>query len=61
MLPVSGAEQLKTSEANTIRPICSLRKAYSCKLKQLLSRHATIHKVAARDVVAFTNNITAHL
>ena len=30
MLPVSGAEQLKTSEANTTRPICSLRKAYSC-------------------------------
>ena len=30
MLPVSGAEQLITSEANTTRPICSLRKAYSC-------------------------------
>ena len=29
MLPVSGAEQLKTSDANTQRPICSARKAYS--------------------------------
>lgn len=30
ILPVSGAEQLKTSDAKTTCPICSLRKAYSC-------------------------------
>jgi hypothetical protein len=30
MLPVSGAEQLNASEANTTRPISSLRNAYSC-------------------------------
>ena len=30
MLPVSGAEQLKISEANTTRPMTWLRYAYSC-------------------------------
>jgi len=30
MLPVSGAEQLKISDANTTRPMTWLRYAYSC-------------------------------
>lgn len=33
MLPVSGAEQLKTSEPMALRPITSLRKAYSRLLR----------------------------
>ena len=33
ILPVSGAEQLKTSEPMTLRPITSLRKAYSRLLR----------------------------
>lgn len=37
MLPVSGAEQLKTSEAQGTRPIVSLRKAYS-RLERLWPR-----------------------
>ena len=35
MLPVSGALQLNTSEAHTLRPICSLKKAYSRLLRPL--------------------------
>ncbi len=33
MLPVSGAEQLKTSEPMALRPMTSLRKAYSRLLR----------------------------
>ena len=35
MLPVSGALQLNTSDAHTLRPICSLKKAYSRLLSRL--------------------------
>lgn len=34
MLPVSGAEQLNTSDANTTRPISSLKYAYSCNFSE---------------------------
>lgn len=33
MLPVSGAEQLKTSEPMALRPMTSLKKAYSRLLR----------------------------
>ena len=40
MLPVSGALQLNTSEAHTLRPICSLKKAYSRLLRRLQGKQA---------------------
>ena len=42
MLPVSGALQLNTSEAHTLRPICSLRKAYSRLLRRLQGTQARL-------------------
>ena len=45
MLPVSGALQLNTSEAHTLRPICSLKKAYSRLLRRLQGRQARLRGV----------------
>lgn len=61
MLPVSGALQLNTSEAHTLRPICSLKKAYSRLLRRLQGRQARFRGANLRSLAAACCGNSTHV